>query len=420
MGSTREESALLVIEEAAERSVALLHRALHAEGYLASPSDAHYASIWGRDAAIACLGASRSRDPVLIEGVEATLRTLASLATPLGQVPNVYWPDRGYWDWGEGGTTDATAWLVIALAEHVAATDRLPIAEELWPDVERALRWLTYQDVTNTGLVNSPAGGDWMDGTVRRAGRIFHVNVLYWWAAAGAARLADQLGRETPIDPASIATAIDGLFWPAPGSDLAELNRAEYPPQATVEFPHPLAASEFERLATADRRHHVALISFGQFVDRCDVLAESLAIASGLVDAGRAGIVLDYLDESGCADPYPSRTWLEPFVPGEPRGLLDVGADALQDPRWRNPPGSYHNGGIWPYIGGVHAVAAATAGQADRAEALLDGVAAANRLDDWGFHEWIQVPSGKPDGAPDQAWNAGAYLWAYSLLATGG
>lgn len=411
---------MTIRDEAADRSIELLHRALHEAGYVASPSDDHYASVWGRDAAMACLGASRSEDPVLVAGVETTLRTLAELSTPLGQVPNVYWPDRGYWDWGEGGTTDATAWLVVALAEHVAATGREAIAAELWPNVERALRWLSYQDVTGTGLVDSPAGGDWMDGTVRRAGRVLHVNVLYWWAATGAARLAERLGTALPVDPALIAAAIDGLFWPSEGSDLADLSIAGFPDGATAEFPHPLAAGEYQRLIVPDRRHHVALVSFGQFVDRCDVLAESLSIASGLVDGERALTILDYLDETDCAEPYPSRTWPEPFVAGEPRGLLDTGADALQDPRWRNPPGSYHNGAIWPYIGGAHTVAAAVAGRIERANELLDGVAVANQLDDWGFHEWIEVPSGRPDGAPDQTWNAGAYLWAYSMLSAGG
>ena len=86
-----------------------------------------------------------------------------SKASPHGQVLNVYWPERGYWDWGEGGTTDATAWLVIALAEHVTATGRDALAAELWPAVESALRWLSYQEITGSGLIDSPAGGDWME-----------------------------------------------------------------------------------------------------------------------------------------------------------------------------------------------------------------------------------------------------------------
>lgn len=407
-------------DEAADRSRALLERALHPAGYLASPAFDHYAAIWARDAAVSCLGASRSGDASLVEGVETTLRTLRAKASPLGQIPDAYWPDRGYWDWGEAGTTDATAWFVIALAEHVAATDRDAIAAELWPDVERALRWLEYQDVTGTGLVDSPAGGDWMDSSLNRSGRVFHVNVLYHWAVSGAVGLAERLGADPPSLPDPIATAIDRLFWPRPGGDLAELSAADYPPDADLRFPHPLASAEYARLASSDRRFYLASVAYGRFVDRCDVLAHCLGIGSGLVDGARAALVLDYLDDTGCALPYPSRTWPEPMLPGDPGGLVDAEADARQDARWRNPPGSYHNGAVWPYIGAAHAVAALVAGQPDRARELLDGVARANRLDDWGFHEWIQVPSGEALGARDQAWNAGAYLWAYSEISAGG
>jgi glycogen debranching enzyme len=411
---------MMLTDEAADRSRDLLERALHPAGYLASPGFEHYAAVWARDAAMSCLGASRSGDASLMAGVETTLRTLGTRASLQGQIPNAYWPERGYWDWGEAGTTDATAWFVIAIAEHVAATDREAIAAELWPDVERALRWLAYQDVTGTGLVDSPAGGDWMDSSLNRSGRVFHVNVLYYWAVAGAARLAERFDGSKALNPARVAAAIEGLFWPAAGGDLAGLSTAEYPPDADARFPHPLAAAEYDRLATTDRQHYLASVAYGRFIDRCDVLAHCLGIGSGLIDGARADLVLDYLDDTGCARPYPSRSWPEPMYPDEPGSLLDAEADALQDPRWRNPPGSYHNGAVWPYVGAAHAFAASVAGRDERAQQLLEGVADANRLDDWGFHEWIQVPSGEPLGARDQAWNAGSYLWAYSEISAGG
>jgi sucrose-6-phosphatase len=411
---------LNLTDESARRSLQLLHDALHPEGFQASPSNEHYAALWARDAAMACLGATRSADDTLIDGVETTLRTLSSLATPHGQIPNAYWPGRRYWDWGEAGAIDSSPWFVIALADHVATTGRVAIGSELWASVERALGWLAYQDVTATSLVDSPAGGDWMDSSLNRSGRVLHVNVLYHWAAASAARLARLIGAEAPVDPEPIATAIDTLFWPKEGTDLASLITARYPPDATAVLPHPLSAHEYARLANPNRRHYLASVSYGRFVDRCDVLAHCLGIASGLIDGDRAGVVLDFLDERACAEPYPSRSWPEPFLADDLDGLLDADADARQDPRWRNPPGSYHNGGVWPYVGAAHALAAHVAGRAERASALLNGVAAANRLNDWAFTEWIKVPSGEPRGARDQVWNAGAYLWAYSEIFAGG
>ncbi|MFQ5554475.1 MAG: hypothetical protein ACE5GC_03780 [Acidimicrobiia bacterium] len=412
---------MTLVDQALLRSIALLRRAVLPEGFVASPVLGHYAGVWARDAAMACMGAAMSGEEDLLDATEATLRSLAGLTGDRGQVPNAYWPERGYWDWGEAGVVDATPWFVLALVHYVERTGRTALAGELWPTVVRCMQWLAHRDTTGTRLVDSPAGGDWMDSSLNRSGRVFHVNVLASWAASGAAGLGARLGLPTVQSIAPVA-AVHGLFWPAPGADLADLQvDAAHPLGADLRFPHPLSSSEYGRLSRDDRRHFLASVSYGKFVDRCDVLAHCLAIAGGVARGERARIVLDYLDDTACAEPFPSRTWPTPFEPGDPGGLLDEHADGLQDPRWRNPPGSYHNGAVWPYIGGVHAVAAAVAGRSDRAAQLLEGVAAANRLGDpaWGFHEWIRVPDGSPGGARDQVWNAGAFVWAYRTISDG-
>ena len=412
---------MTLIDEAMSRSVDLLRRSALQEGFVASPAFGHYAGLWTRDAALACLGASASGDEGLIDTAETTLRTLSRLTPDRGQVPNVYWPGRGYWDWGEGGAVDATAWFVVALVDLVERTGRTGAAHDLWPTVARCLRWLAQRDTTGTALVDSPAGGDWMDSSLNRSGRVFHVNVLASWASEGAGRLARSLDLP-PVAAVAPPAAVLRLFWPEPGVDLAELQtEAGYPPGADVTFPHPLSAAEFRRLAVEDRRHFLASVAYGRFVDRCDVLAHCLAIVSGLASGDRALAVLDHLDETACADPFPSRVWPEPFEHDEPAGLLDAHADGLQDHRWRNAPGSYHNGAVWPYAGAVHAVANLMCGRVDRSNELLEGVARANRLGEppWGFHEWIRVPDGTPHGARDQVWNAGAYVWAYRSIAEG-
>ncbi len=406
------------VEEAYVRSLAVLRGAAHPAGFLAAAADPHYGAVWFRDAAVACLGASTSGEDDLVAAAGATLETMARLAMPRGQVPDAYWPDADYWDWGEAGTVDATAWFIVALAHHVEHTGRLEVARSLWPVVVAAASWLRALDVTGTRLVDSPAGGDWMDSTLNRSGRVFHVNVLADWATRRAAFLAAALGVDAP-EPIVAPASIEGLFWPQPGSDLASLHLdAGYPAGATVRFPHPLAVAEHARLAVADRRHYLASVSYGRFVDRCDVLAHGLGIISGLITGERAATVLGYLDDAGCERPYPSRVWPVPFEADDRRGLWDAEADRHQDPRWRNPPGSYHNGAVWPYVGAVHAAAASVSGLADRAVALLDGVAAANRLGDppWGFHEWIHAVTGRAAGARNQTWNAGAFVWAYRTV----
>jgi glycogen debranching enzyme len=126
--------------------------------------------------------------------------------------------------------------------------------------------------------------------------------------------------------------------------------------------------------------------------------------------------VLDRL--TGEADvPFPSRSLLEPVAPGDGTGMLIGAVEANLPPRWRNRPGRYHNGAVWPYIGGFHAAASAVRSSVDQAWSILERVAAANALDGWSFPEWIAL-DGTPNGARHQTWNAGAFL--YGLAACRG
>jgi glycogen debranching enzyme len=378
---------------------------------LASPADEHYGAVWSRDAAVACLGAAATGDAALAATSAATLRTLAAGASPLGRVPNVTWPGRGDADWGEAGATDASAWLVIALDHHVAAWGDAGLAEELWPAAVRAVSWLAHQDVTGWGAIDSPAAGDWMDSSLNRSGKVLHVNALFAWALRAGERLADRVGRVGVIEAEPLIRRIDAIFWPRPGTDLGSLVEGAAP-DAT--FPHGLAASGYRDAARPHRAHYLACVSYGRFLDECDVLANVVAVLSGMA-GDKAPVILDHLDAAGVARPYPSRTWSHVFAAGGEDRLVDPWADASQDPRWRNPPGAYHNGAIWPFIGGFHAAALAMSGRLEAAGRMLGDVAAANDLGA-GFPEWIHGLGGEPGGAPDQTWNAGAYLYADGLV----
>jgi len=53
-------------------------------------------------------------------------------------------------------------------------------------------------------------------------------------------------------------------------------------------------------------------------------------------------------------------------------------------------PEQYHNGGIWPFVGGFYVAALVKAGQHDRAARVLEKLAEVNRLgieEEWEFNE---------------------------------
>lgn len=393
-----------MIDEAAERSMDLLRAASSEHGFVASPTFDHYSVIWARDGLISSLGALASGEPDLVEMAAATIDTLVSRASRRGQVPALVNPQQDTWDSGEGGTVDATAWLPITASHYLDTTGDLARLRGWWPSIAGAVEWLAFQDVTGSGLISVAPSTDWMDAALTRSGRTLHMNVLYAWAIDSAAEIAARLGE--PFEPPvpDIADLVDAWFWPDPARSVAAL----YP----AGFAHSALAIEYARLAASARNHYVSHILHAAFVDAVDVLANCLAVLSGVADSSKASLVLDTIEASSM--PWPTRTLTEPIPPGDPSGMLIGAVDGVIDPRWSNRPGRYHNGASWPYVGGFHAAAMAMQSGSAAAYRMLERLAAANALGDWRFSEWIG-PDG-PDGAPHQTWNAGTFLYAWSML----
>jgi glycogen debranching enzyme len=390
--------------EAVERSTGLLVDAATPWGFVASPDFEHYAVIWGRDALISCLGALHTGDARLIDCAGATIDTLSAHASPLGQVPALVDPSRNTWDFAEGGVIDTSAWLAIVAAEHLEVTGDTDRAKTWWPAVHGAIRWLAHQDVTGSGLLSAAPSTDWMDAALTRSGRTLHLNVLYAWAIRSTERIARVLGEDLSPPVADVDGLVNAWFWPTPMTRFENL----FPSG----FAHTALAGEYRRLAAEDRTHYVSHIVHAAFVDRLDVLANCLAIVGGVAGQDRALAILTAVEPA--SSPWPSRTFPEPIPPSDSAGMLIEAIDAVIDPRWSNPPGRYHNGAAWPYVGGFHVAAVAVTHGSDAAAPIIERLAAANALGGWRFSEWIG-PDG-PDGAARQTWNAGTFLFAWSML----
>jgi hypothetical protein len=400
----------------------VLRAAAAPEGLLASAALPHYAAVWTRDVAFAALGANVSRDPELVGAVARSLTGLARLQARSGQIPNAWWPRRGYWDFHEAGCTDATCLFVVAAAQHLQVHPDARLKRRLWPHLRRAIGWLAGQDANQFTLVDSPSGGDWMDSTLQRSGKLLYVNVLYHRALMGMAALADADPEPYRTRAELLRRKLDLLLWPEPGTEHAALlEGVGHSPGAEVAFPHPIGPAARRAAMRADRSHYLSHVDGGRWVDECDVLGNVLAVLYGVASSERARLIMGFLHDSPAALPYPMRTYTRSFEGGDRWGMYREDLDALQDPRWRNPPGRYHNAGVWPFIGALYVVALHRVGMVDEARAEIERVAAANRLDRrsggaWGFHEWIDARTGEPEGAPGQSWSAGAYLLALEVL----
>lgn len=412
-------SMIALRDEAYRRSLALLERSSTASGFVASPSLDNYSAIWVRDAAITALGALLSGDDHLIETAVASLQTMGRARSPRGQVAAVIRPERDSWDWVEGGVVDSTAWYIILAGAVLAATGRPDLVEPHWTAIVAGLKWLSYQDVTGSGLISAAPSTDWMDSSLTRSGRTLQLNLLYYWASSAASRIAKALDREPLVDPRDISWRINLLFWPRSGRGPELLFEGSGVPQIPGQFPHEATVRAFAAAADGERSHYVSHVVHAMFNEECDVLANLMAVCLAVADREQGNLILDHLDELEVSKPFPSRTWTRPIEAGSGSAMLVADAESHMNPRWKNPPYCYHNAGIWPFVGGFHVAALALSSRRDAASDLLSRLAGANHLGTegpWGFHEWLHGDSGEPRGAPDQTWNAGMYVLGHHCV----
>jgi len=76
----------------------------------------------------------------------------------------------------------------------------------------------------------------------------------------------------------------------------------------------------------------------------------------------------------------------------------------------------YHNGGIWPFVGGFWVMALARVGLHGMAWSELARLAHVNQIGGWRFTEWFHGRTLAPMGMAGQSWNAATFLLARRAL----
>jgi glycogen debranching enzyme len=373
-------------------SIALLRRNLTPAGILAATPGVRaarrgYAAVFGRDAAVCAIGMALSGDAALARAAATGLRTLGAHQAPNGQIPKFVDVRRREADFWYLGCIDATLWWLVA----IATLDRLrpagALARRLAPRIAGALGWLACQEHQRFYLLQQNEASDWAD-IMPRSGFVLYTNAL-WFLVKRLYRLA-QAG--------ATRRNANQLFHPASAA-IAEYRRAR------------LLAQYVPRRAR-NRDLYLSFVNFGFCGDEGDVFGNVLAVLSGLTGAAARRRILRALDRRAVSDPYPARAVCDPIPEGS---FLWRPYMARHD---QNFAWQYHNGGIWPFVGGFWVAALAASGRRDAARRDLARLARANALGGWAFHEWLHGRTAAPRGMRGQSWNAAAFLIACHALET--
>ena len=379
-----------LVEECRLRSIRLLHANLAPQGILAAGHSGRavargYRAVFSRDAAVCAIGMVLSGDAALVRGAAAGLATASAHQAPNGQIPKFVDPKGPEADFWSLGCIDATLWWLIALAllDRLAGKPRL--RRRFAGRVRRALAWLGAQEHQRFHLLQQNEASDWAD-IMPRSGFVLYSNAL-WYLAKRLYRLPN---REATRENANL------LFHPFDGR-IAEYRRARL-------------LADYATRNAKNRGLYLSFVNLYSYGDEGDVFGNLLAILGGLADGAQAARVLRALKRAGVHRPYPVRVVCDP-IPSGSRLWRPYMSRHRQNFAWQ-----YHNGGIWPFVGGFWVAALAQAGESALARQELVKLARANALGGWAFNEWLHGRSCAARGMRGQSWNAAAFLIAWHAV----
>ncbi len=345
-----------------------------------------YTAIFGRDAAICAIGMALTGDQSLRQAAPAGLHTLAKHQAPNGQIPKFVDLQRQEADFWYLGCIDSTLWWLIALA--FLDRRRCPggLRKRYAARLRKAIQWLLAQEHQRFFLLQQNEASDWAD-IMPRSGFVLYTNAL-WYFVKRLYRIPKA--KETRVN-------FNGLFHPF-SAGIAEYRRARLLNDYVMQGGH-------------HRDLYLSFVNFSFFGEEGDVFGNVLAVLLGLTDTSAATRTLDALTAANIDDPYPVRVVTRPIKQNHSLWRPYM-ARHEQNFVWQ-----YHNGGVWPMVGGFWITALAAAGRMEQAKQELVKLARACSLRRWSFTEWLHGKTLTPRGMPGQSWNAAAFLMAEYAVA---
>ncbi len=368
-------------------------------------TDENYRSVWARDGSITLIGSLplMNQDEEIRACQRQTLVTLLDHISPNGQIPaNVRIDDQRPDYSGVGGiaSIDSGLWIIIAFFSYIQKSKDMDFLRERFDTLQLMMDWLSAHDSNNDALLEIPEAGDWTD-LFGRSYNVLYDEVLWYRCNICFGRLLQMLGDETRAGDyfrwaRIIKREIQINFWPS-----------------TQERGYNVRSFADRQYSIGDARYLIAQITPFDYSWRCDTYGNVLAYLYDVLDEKRAEQTFRFMWGVGVNEPYPISN-LYPVV-------------SAGDHDWRsyytvnllNLPHHYHNGGIWPFVGGMWVRFIQKLGLRDLALQELYKLAQLNKLGvlhEWEFNEWVHGRTGRPMGKSFQAWSASEYITACHAL----
>ena len=353
-----------------EDAVQLLQSLITSDGILASSIEAdNYKRIWSRDSIVCGLAGLWINDEKLIDGLGNSLKTLALYQHTTGMIPSNVLPVANDVSYGSlVGRIDASTWFVLGACLHYQKTKDTATWEFLKPAVEKCRVYLKACEFNDKGWIYTPLSGNWADEYPIH-GYTLYDNVLRLW---GEQVYYEIEGTEYSLEPLIKRTLNN--FWPLEdGIDSLIYQKAPY-----------------ESAIQQGIKHFVAFILPGLYDTRFDAAGNALAMCFLNLSDNQKIQLTTYIDElkQSIGSALIPAFW--PMMDEQsPDWFLMKGNYSFS---FKNTPGNFHNGGIWPVWMGLFCYGLAQQGMKEKAsEIVASFLKSIQNKPEWNFQEYLRA-----------------------------
>lgn len=363
----------------------------------------NYNRVWARDSAVSAVAIFANQLTDLYPAVRLSILNLQLAASSLGQIPSNVAIDENQKVnsvsfGGPAGRTDASFWWLIMAIQylHQNPNDR-ELKEICYKQASSIFKLAEAWEFNGKHLMYVPMSSNWADEYVTH-GYVLYDQLLRFWALELAGYFYKE--EEWMQKAANVKTAIkihyllegelsDSFFTEAQKKDLKDFDLTQ---------------------------RFIASFSPGDRIEKYDAWSIALLFLLKIPSAASAHklekAISNIFNES-------SKNGIPAFYP-----IINEGDLLYQDIllnhhyRFKNYPGHFHNGGIWPVVNGFLIAGLKQAGFKQTAEQIMDALT--NNLSlaqrDHPFAEYFDFYHASPGGVDQLCYSASGYLLAFESL----
>lgn len=387
----------------AEKAKAVLRNASSGLGIKASlEKKDNYDRIWARDSAVSGLAILSSQLKDLYPSLQSSLSLLHCAAAENGQIPsNISLDDNGKTAvvsfGGPAGRTDASFWWIIAAVAFLKQSQDEDFKEKVKQQCHTVFTLANTWEFNGRGLMYLPMSSNWADEYVTH-GYVLYDQILRHWALA----VAGDLFEEPTWQQKAVAVK----------ASIKQHYLLETPLENSL-----YTQAQQQALQNFDgNASFIASFSPGDRVEKYDAWSIALLMLLDIplpqTNAKLNQALLRVFEEgkqSGIPAFWPVIAQTDPLYQ-----VLKLNHNY----NFKNVPGHFHNGGIWPVVNGFLIAGLTIAGLHEMAGLLMDALqqhlASFNAQNP--FTEYWDFYERKPGGVKNLCFSASGYLIAKNAI----